>query len=44
MASKEFPEKRVLLRWALYALAALAVLYLAINWPRWTVRAQVATG
>ena len=38
------PEKRILLRWAFYALAALALLYLAINWPRWTVRAQVATG
>ncbi|HEY1124248.1 MAG TPA: hypothetical protein VGE65_01335 [Sphingobium sp.] len=38
------PEKRILLRWALYALAALALLYLAINWPRWTARAEVATG
>lgn len=38
------PEKRILLRWALFALAALALLYVAINWPRWTVRAQVATG
>jgi hypothetical protein len=32
------------LRWALYALAALAVLYLAFNWPRWKLRAEMATG
>lgn len=32
------------LHWALGALAALAVLFVAISWPRWQLRAQVATG
>ncbi len=31
-------------RWALVALAGLAVLYLAINWPRWQLRADMAAG
>lgn len=31
-------------RWVLAALACLALLYLALNWPRWEERAQVATG
>lgn len=44
MATRELPPKRVLRRWALYALGTLALLYLAFNWPRWTERAQVATG
>jgi hypothetical protein len=37
-------KNRMMLRWALYAVAALAILYLAIEWPRWTLRAQMATG
>jgi hypothetical protein len=32
------------LRWALFGLAALAILYLAVEWPRWTQRAQMASG
>lgn len=31
-------------RWALAALAVLVILYLAVHWPRWQQRAQVATG
>jgi hypothetical protein len=33
-----------MLRWVLCALAAIALLYLAISWPRWTLRAQMAAG
>jgi len=32
------------LRWLLLFTAALALLYLAINWPRWQLRAQMAAG
>jgi hypothetical protein len=32
------------LRWLLLVAAVLAILYLAINWPHWRERAQVATG
>lgn len=31
-------------RWALAGLALLIVLFLAINWPRWELRAQTAAG
>ncbi len=32
------------LRWALLALAGLAILYIAMNWPRWQLRAVMASG
>ena len=32
------------LGWALLAFAALALLYMAFNWPRWQLRAQMAAG
>ena len=32
------------LRWALAAVALLALVSLALNWPRWQLRAQTATG
>lgn len=31
-------------RWALYGLAALVILYVAISWQRWQLRAQMAAG
>ncbi|MBO9576016.1 MAG: hypothetical protein J7494_09790 [Sphingobium sp.] len=31
-------------RWVLAGLTLLALLWLALNWPRWQARAQVATG
>lgn len=31
-------------RWALAALAALAAVTIAINWPRWQLRASVGAG
>ena len=31
-------------RWALGAVALLALVYLAINWPRWQLRAETAAG